>query len=51
MKKLLAILLAAMMLMSMVSFAAADEPVHLVWWLFTTADAPVDWPEVEAKLN
>ena len=51
MKKLLAILLATMMLMSMVSFAAADEPVHLVWWLFTSADAPVDWPEVEAKLN
>ena len=31
MKKLLSVLLAVMMLMSMMSFASAEEPVHLVW--------------------
>jgi len=51
MKKLLAFLLAAMMLLSMTSFAVAEEPVELTWWWFTTGDAPIDWPEVEAKLN
>lgn len=51
MKKLLAILLAAMMIVSCMAIASADEPVKLVWWLSTTGDAPVDWPEVEARLN
>ncbi|MBQ4265534.1 MAG: ABC transporter substrate-binding protein [Clostridia bacterium] len=50
MKKLLAIVLALVMLMAM-GVASAEEPVKLTWWLFTTGDAPVDWPEVEAKLN
>ena len=50
MKKLLAIVLALVMLMA-VGMASAEEPVKLTWWLFTTGDAPVDWPEVEAKLN
>ncbi len=50
MKKLLAILLAAVMLLAM-GVASAEEPVKLTWWLFTTGDAPIDWPEVEAKLN
>ena len=51
MKKLLAILLAAVMLVACMGLASADEPVKLTWWLFTTGDAPSDWPEVEARLN
>ena len=51
MKKLLAILLAAVMLVACMGLAGADEPVKLTWWLFTTGDAPTDWPEVEARLN
>ena len=30
---------------------AAEKPVHLVWWIMTASEAPVDWPEVEAALN
>ncbi len=50
MKKLLAIVLALVMLMAM-GIASAEEPVKLTWWVFTASDAPIDWPEVEAKLN
>lgn len=50
MKKLLAVILALAMLLSM-GVASADEPVKLTWWLFATGDAPIDWPEVEEKLN
>ena len=50
MKKLLAIVLALVMLMAM-GMASAEEPVKLTWWLFTASDAPIDWPEVEEKLN
>ena len=50
MKKLLAIVLALALLMAM-GIASAEEPVKLTWWVFTASDAPVDWPEVEAKLN
>ncbi len=51
MKKLLALLLALVMLLSLAQFASAEEPVKLVWWLGCTSQAPVDWAEVEAKLN
>ena len=51
MKKIVALFLALVLALSMVSFAAAEEPVKLVWWLFAVGDAPADWPEVEAKLN
>lgn len=51
MKKLLAILMAAVMLMACMGIASAEEPVKLTWWFFTSGDAPIDWPEVEAKLN
>ncbi|MCL2866879.1 MAG: ABC transporter substrate-binding protein, partial [Clostridia bacterium] len=51
MKKLLTLLVAVAMLLSAVSFAAAEAPVKLVWWLFCSAEAPLDWAEVEEKLN
>lgn len=51
MKKLLAILLAAVMLVACMGIASAEEPVKLTWWVFAVGDAPTDWPEVEAKLN
>ena len=41
MKKLLAIVLALVLLMAM-SVASAEEPVKLTWWLFTSGDGPVD---------
>ena len=50
MKKLLALVLALVLLMAM-GIASAEEPVKLTWWVFTASDAPIDWPEVEAKLN
>ena len=50
MKKLLALVLALVMLMAM-GIASAEEPVKLTWWLFTSGDGPVDWQEVEDKLN
>lgn len=28
-----------------------DGPVHLVWWMMTSSEAPVDWPEVQEALN
>ena len=52
MKKLTALLLMVAMLMSCVSFAAAEEePVQLTWWLFCSSEAPIDWEEVEVLLN
>lgn len=51
MKKILALALALMMALSLAPMALADEPVHLVWWMGCSAEAPIDWPEVEAALN
>jgi len=51
MKKLVALLLTVVMMLSMASFAAAEEPVELVWWMGTTADAPIDQAMVEEQLN
>ncbi|MCL2811224.1 MAG: DUF3502 domain-containing protein [Clostridia bacterium] len=51
MKKLLTLVVAVAMLLSCVSFAAAEEPVKLVWWFGCTSEAPLDWAEVEEKLN
>ncbi len=52
MKKILALALALVMLLSVCSFAAAEaEPVKLVWFIFCDSVAPVDWPEVEEVLN
>ena len=51
MKKVLALILAAVMMLSLCSFAAAEEPVKLTWFIFCDSAAPVDWPEVEEVLN
>ncbi|MBR3016106.1 MAG: ABC transporter substrate-binding protein [Clostridia bacterium] len=51
MKKILALILAAVMMLSMCSFAAAEEPVKLVWFMYTASEMPIDWPEVEEALN
>ncbi|MBR5111444.1 MAG: ABC transporter substrate-binding protein [Clostridia bacterium] len=51
MKKILALILAAVMMMSLCSFAAAEEPVKLVWFMYTASEMPIDWPEVEEALN
>ena len=51
MKKSLSLVLALAMVLSVCSFAVAEEPVHLIWWMGCNTEAPIDWPEVEAKLN
>ncbi len=51
MKKVLALILAAVMMLSLCSFAAAEEPVKLVWFIYCDTEAPLDWPEVEEALN
>ena len=51
MKKLLSLVLALAMALTICSFAAAEEPVHVVWWMGCTTEAPTDWAEVEEVLN
>ena len=51
MKKILALILAAVMMLSLCSIAAAEEPVKLVWFVYTDSEAPLDWAEVEEVLN
>lgn len=51
MKKILSLVLALVMVLSLSSLAVADEPVKLVWWMGCSAEAPIDWAEVEAALN
>ncbi len=51
MKKLVSLLLVLVMMLSMASFAAAEEPVELIWWMGTAADAPIDQAMVEEQLN
>ena len=52
MKKILSLVLAVAMLMSLCSFASAEsEPVELTWWLFTDSSAPIDQAEVDEALN
>lgn len=43
MKKLLSALLACVMLLSLVTItASAEDPVKIIWWTYTGADAPID---------
>ncbi len=52
MKKLVSLLLVLMMMLALVpSWVSADEPVELIWWMGTAADAPIDQAMVEAELN
>ena len=51
MRKVLSVILAAALLLSIVPFASAEEPVKLVWWLGCSSEAPIDWAEVETALN
>ena len=51
MKKLAALFLALAMMLSFASITYATEPVELIWWMGTTADAPIDQQMVEEKLN
>lgn len=51
MKKMVALLAALLMVISLAPMAGAAEPVELIWWMGTAADAPVDQAMVEAKLN
>lgn len=51
MKKRFALLMALVMVLGMASFSAAEEPVNLVWYLFTSDTAPKDLDMVAAELN
>ena len=53
MKKILSLILALVMVFSVCSFATAEttEPVHLIWFMYISNQAPIDWPEVEEALN
>ena len=53
MKRILCLLVSVLLLFLASGCAprAKQEPVHLVWWMLTSSEAPVDWPEVEEALN
>ena len=51
MKKLCVLLALILALGACGPALAAEKPVHLVWWIITSSEAPVDWPEVEEALN
>lgn len=50
MKKLVALAIALLMMLSLASFAAAEAPVELIWWMGGTG-APNDQAMVEEALN
>ena len=50
--KRICFLLCLLFTLAGISPASGDkEPVHLIWWIMTSSEAPVDWPEVERALN
>ena len=51
MKKLLSLALALAMLLSLAGTASAEEPIHLVWWVYTSGDAPIDTQMVVDAAN
>ncbi|MEE1200018.1 MAG: ABC transporter substrate-binding protein [Christensenellales bacterium] len=51
MKRFLTLMMVIAVLCGFSGTALAEEPVHLIWWLFTVNDVPADWPEVEAAMN
>lgn len=51
MKKMLSMLLVLALALSLCAIASAEEPVHLIWWVFANSEAPTDWAEVEEALN
>lgn len=51
MKKRIALLIALLLCASLCTFASAEEPVELIWWMGTNADAPIDQQMVEDALN
>ena len=53
MKKMLCVLMGLALCFTAFPRAAfADEkPVHLIWWIMTSSEAPVDWPQVQEALN
>ena len=51
MKKVLSIVLALMLVLSMGMVAHAEEPVKIVWWVYSAGDAPIDTEVVVAAAN
>ncbi len=53
MKRVLCLLLAVLILglLTACTPQARDGSTHLIWWVMTSGEAPVDWPEVEQALN
>lgn len=52
MKKLLSLVLAMVMVLSMSLCAAkADEPINIVWWVYSSGDAPIDTKLVQDAAN
>ena len=41
----------ALLLLTACAPRGEERPAHLVWWVMTSGEAPVDWPEVQEALN
>ena len=51
MKRAICVLLALLLGCGLFPARAEEKPVKLIWWIMTSSEAPVDWPEVEETLN
>ena len=51
MKKLVSLILALAMLLSMGMVAQADEPTKIIWWVYAAGDAPIDTQLVQEAAN